>query len=258
MFLPSLTPESIASVIAAVAGGGAIGGWLVKREENRGQSTRRHADELSEVRKELRGEIAQLRVQVSAQADQISQLHAELHVVQLSYAVFREKVRVLIQLFRAGHEDWKVLAEDIESDEHHVDSILDLPHASLPDRPRVKSPGKDILVVEDDEATRDFLKYLLRSAHYNVTTTHSALEALKLVERGSDFDLVLTDLAMPGMSGDDLLKILPNIGSENAKLVIYTGADENLIEQAESEGLTAWRKPLTSDEILRRVREVLA
>jgi CheY-like chemotaxis protein len=61
-----------------------------------------------------------------------------------------------------------------------------------------------LLVVDDDQTTCDALSLMLGLHNYHVTTVNSALQALdKMAEE--NFDLVLADLAMPGMDGLDLL-----------------------------------------------------
>ena len=60
--------------------------------------------------------------------------------------------------------------------------------------------SKTILVVEDYEDTRLFMKILLESYGYNVVEACNGVEALKLLEKTSP-DLVLMDLSMPLMDG---------------------------------------------------------
>ena len=64
-------------------------------------------------------------------------------------------------------------------------------------------PGS-LLVVDDNEANRDVASLRLRNRGYAVTPAASAAEALALLEQ-QDFDLVLLDVEMTGMSGFDLL-----------------------------------------------------
>lgn len=62
----------------------------------------------------------------------------------------------------------------------------------------------DILVVDDDDVIRETLHELL-SANYSCQTADTAEEALKKLE-GQRFDVVLTDISMPGLNGMELLK----------------------------------------------------
>ena len=61
-----------------------------------------------------------------------------------------------------------------------------------------------ILVVDDEKGQRDILKTILEREGYDVSTAHSAAEALRFFCENL-FDVVLTDLKMPGMDGIELL-----------------------------------------------------
>lgn len=61
-----------------------------------------------------------------------------------------------------------------------------------------------VLLVEDDEGLRGLFELVLRRAGLEITATSSGAEAIRRVERGLSFDLLLTDVAMPGMSGVEL------------------------------------------------------
>lgn len=62
-------------------------------------------------------------------------------------------------------------------------------------------PCKHVLVIEDDEATREALKLFLASEGYGVTAVRDGQEALEQLRRGPPPDVILLDLAMPGMDG---------------------------------------------------------
>ena len=66
---------------------------------------------------------------------------------------------------------------------------------------------KSILVVDDEKSQREILEMILSGEGYDVTTASSGNAAMKFVA-DRHFDLVLTDLKMPGMSGLELLKEL--------------------------------------------------
>ncbi|MEM9880304.1 MAG: chemotaxis protein CheW, partial [Pseudomonadota bacterium] len=63
-----------------------------------------------------------------------------------------------------------------------------------------KGPAK-VLVVEDSAFFRNMLRPLLAAAGYSVTIAKDAEEALALRERSKDFDLIISDIEMPGQSG---------------------------------------------------------
>ncbi len=61
-----------------------------------------------------------------------------------------------------------------------------------------------ILVVEDQSEIRIIFEWALQKADYDVVTAQGARQALRMIQ-SQHFDLILTDLAMPGMSGIDLI-----------------------------------------------------
>ena len=68
--------------------------------------------------------------------------------------------------------------------------------------------GRRVLLVDDSAFFRNLLSPLLDVAGYEVTTVESAVEALQLCEEGRDFDIIISDIEMPGMSGYDLAEAL--------------------------------------------------
>jgi CheY-like chemotaxis protein len=67
---------------------------------------------------------------------------------------------------------------------------------------------KQLLCVDDDLETLKLRKLLLESSGYSVATANSGESALRVLEQGTNFDLVLLDFLMPGMNGDELARRL--------------------------------------------------
>ena len=63
-----------------------------------------------------------------------------------------------------------------------------------------------ILLVDDDESSREALSLLLKASGYLVTPAPSGTDAIRHLNT-TPFDLVITDLAMPKMSGVDVLRV---------------------------------------------------
>ena len=63
-----------------------------------------------------------------------------------------------------------------------------------------------ILVVEDEKSMRDLLGLMLRKEGCEVDTAESADTAVTRIDRGGEYDLVISDISMPGMSGLELLR----------------------------------------------------
>lgn len=81
-----------------------------------------------------------------------------------------------------------------------------------------------ILVVDDDEGTRELFHTVLSGEGYRVTLASNGQDALALF-RNDSFDLVITDLKMPVSDGLDLLQEIRKIGS-NTDVIMATGYGE--------------------------------
>ncbi len=119
--------------------------------------------------------------------------------------------------------------------------------------------GARILLVEDDSAVRTVTECLLADLGCLVTAEPNGPEALRRLETGEAFDLLLTDIVMPGgMSGVDLAK-LARARSPHLPIVLTTGyAGDRFGDGA---GEAAWpvlRKPFRADQLSAALRDALA
>jgi two-component system capsular synthesis sensor histidine kinase RcsC len=85
---------------------------------------------------------------------------------------------------------------------------------------------KKILVAEDEPTVRDALKLLLTMDHHDVTVARNGKEALALFKE-QDYDLVITDLSMPEMMGDELAKEI-RARAPKQPIILATAHAENL------------------------------
>ncbi|MBX9755899.1 MAG: response regulator, partial [Pseudomonadaceae bacterium] len=65
-----------------------------------------------------------------------------------------------------------------------------------------------ILVAEDSQATRHLIRNVLRSHLYQIHEAEDGEQALRILQEQPDFDLLITDHSMPGLSGFELTKLL--------------------------------------------------
>ena len=80
--------------------------------------------------------------------------------------------------------------------------------------------GETILVAEDEPILLRLIKASLEELSYNVVTANSGDEALELIQAGTEFDLLLTDVIMPGkLGGFELASELQRIASD--KPIVY-------------------------------------
>lgn len=117
-----------------------------------------------------------------------------------------------------------------------------------------------ILLVEDDELVNRIVQRTLTSHGYEVVAVREAREALRAAGRSGScpFDLVVSDLLMPGTTGDQLIAQLRELRPELPALLI-TGClgDPNRRPTNLSADLEVLPKPFTSEQLLGRVRAIL-
>ena len=107
-----------------------------------------------------------------------------------------------------------------------------------------------ILVVEDEKSMRDLLGLMLRKEGYSVATADSGLQAKQLVESGESFDLVVSDVSMPGMSGLDLLREIRRLAPETAVVIMTAYGTKQTAIEALNEGASYYvEKPFDLDEM---------
>jgi PAS domain S-box-containing protein len=127
-------------------------------------------------------------------------------------------------------------------------------------RPAEASVGAEsILVVEDDERVRRMVVSALNRAGYRVVEAVDGTEAIRLLDRtGSNIDLVLSDVVMPGMSGREVAE---HIRARHPGLrMLFTSGytdDTVLLEGVLRADVPFLHKPFTPEELLEKIRQVL-
>ncbi len=114
-----------------------------------------------------------------------------------------------------------------------------------------------LLVVDDEKNIRDGLAASLRMDKYDVETAADGNEGWKRFEKG-DIDLVITDLKMPGLSGEELLKRI-GMESPGVPVIVLTGHGtvENAVEAMRNGAYDFLTKPLNLDRLSLLVKRAL-
>jgi DNA-binding response OmpR family regulator len=122
----------------------------------------------------------------------------------------------------------------------------------------MKASAGHILYVEDDEDTRELVKYVMAMNNYRIVAAEDCDEALMLA-RSSQFDLYLIDNWMAGCSGIDLCKQLREF-NPGTPILFYSGAAyESDKQQAFSAGAQAYLvKPAGPDELMIEVSRLIS
>jgi two-component system, sensor histidine kinase SagS len=120
--------------------------------------------------------------------------------------------------------------------------------------------GKSVLVIDDEEIIRLTVQDVLVNVGCEVETARDGTEAMAMIKQRS-YDLVLSDIRMPGHSGYEIFQAVKD-GNPNTPVIFMTGFgyDPNhSIIRARSEGLSAvLYKPFKVDQLLADVRTAVA
>jgi len=104
-------------------------------------------------------------------------------------------------------------------------------HSRLPPHvARTTSPPSRVLVVDDDDAVRRFVKRVLEGDGYVVEDSATGPDALTRVQNGQAYDLVVADVCMSEMSGPQLVARMRQQGSQ-AKVLYLTGFADRLFDE---------------------------
>jgi len=116
-------------------------------------------------------------------------------------------------------------------------------------------PKKTILCVDDNESVLSVRKFLLETRGYRVITARSASEALEIFRAGG-VDLVLGDLVMPEMDGNDMVQRMKEIAPE-IPMILISGTVK-AFERANRADAFLPKGASTPIEMLERIRVMIA
>ncbi|MEM9780840.1 MAG: response regulator [Pseudomonadota bacterium] len=137
-------------------------------------------------------------------------------------------------------------AEEIKPDRPNATKAIDLTGAGR------------VLLVEDEAAVRSFAARALQLRGYDVTTAEEAEEALAILEDGdTDFDLIVSDVMMPGMDGPTFVGKAREMMPEVRVLFVSGYAEEAFRKQIERPDYAFLSKPFSLAELTAKIKEVL-
>lgn len=145
------------------------------------------------------------------------------------------------------------MAEDENAAEPSVVTPLPVTQERSSSLPPV-GDGRLILVVDDEMGVRSVTAGFLRRAGYDVLEASSGAEALTMVENRPEISLVVMDVMMPGMNGDEAARRIQVLRPDLRVLFVTGYTDLGLLPA----GVTVLHKPYTRDALLGDVRAMLA
>lgn len=118
----------------------------------------------------------------------------------------------------------------------------------------------NLLMVEDHRLVADAMQIMLKEidSSINITPCYSTQHALAIIDSGKRFDLILSDLLMPGIDGIGLLVGLKNRRKRIPVVVISGSDDDNAIRSAMDNGASGFiPKTLPGGEMIAGLKHVL-
>lgn len=118
-----------------------------------------------------------------------------------------------------------------------------------------------ILVAEDEEQIRTAMKMILRSEGYSVDLASNGKEALQMIQEsidsGEPYDLLITDVQMPEMTGIELITALKQINTSIETLVMTGFGDKKMVVTLMRLGCSGYiDKPFQADDLVASIQDV--
>jgi CheY-like chemotaxis protein len=123
----------------------------------------------------------------------------------------------------------------------------------------VRGTGERILVIDDEYAVRNVLGLSLTHLGYTLETAASGLEGLdKYAEANGGFDLIILDLLMPGLSGEEVFSRLKRLNSKVKVLIVSGFSSETVVRRLLDNGGAGFiQKPFSIEVLADRVHRCL-
>jgi CheY-like chemotaxis protein len=125
--------------------------------------------------------------------------------------------------------------------------------------PAPRGRGEHVLLAEDSPQVRQFTGRVLQEGGYRVTQASDGVEALeRLTESPGGFDVLVTDVAMPGMGGVELAQRCEELNLRIPVIFVSAYAEPALADEGVRASRSHWlKKPFSSDDLLLAVRRLL-
>jgi len=113
---------------------------------------------------------------------------------------------------------------------------------------------KSILIVEDDRDLANLFKIVMEMVGFTVQMIHDGKQGLDVLNDQSLPDVVMLDMHLPGVSGEEIYAMLKDRGQE--RRVLLCSADVQLVEHYRALGANALTKPAPVDDLQRVVMQI--
>jgi DNA-binding NtrC family response regulator len=117
---------------------------------------------------------------------------------------------------------------------------------------------KRVLIIEDDEGMRSLLKDFLEEEGYAADVAKDGLEVFRKISQGA-FDLVITDIRMPGISGLDILSAIKKFQPELSVIIITAFGGEEVYQRSLARGADGYlEKPIHFDKLRTLINDLVS
>ncbi|MFZ0065716.1 MAG: ATP-binding protein [Pseudolabrys sp.] len=118
--------------------------------------------------------------------------------------------------------------------------------------------AETILIVEDDDGVRQYASEILRDLNYQIIEAKDSASALRLLDADKKFDLLLTDVVLPGKNGRELATEVER-RRPGTKIIFMTGYSRNAIVHHGrlDPGTALIQKPLIERVLAQKIRQIL-
>ena len=117
---------------------------------------------------------------------------------------------------------------------------------------------KRILITEDDEEMRSLLKDFFEEEGFETDSVSNGVDALQKLAKGR-FDLIITDIRMPGLTGLDILPGIKKLHPDASVIVITAFGNEEVYRRSFERGATAYlEKPIHFSKLKELIHEMVS
>ena len=119
-------------------------------------------------------------------------------------------------------------------------------------------PSPTVLVVDDEESIRLVVRRILEGSGYQITEATNGLEGIALLESGTPLDLLMADIDMPELSGDEMAVRIRK-SRPDLKVLYVTGHIDKLMDERPLlwDGEAFLEKPFSAEGLLEAVALIL-
>ena len=171
-----------------------------------------------------------------------------------------EDIRLKLSELASGSEGASTLQEELITLSWRIEKLTGefMPNDSVPGE---ESSAKVILVVDDNDELRTFIKHALELSDYSVLEASDGNVAMTLLENAATIDLVLSDVILPGMKGPEIVKKVrdkfPEVKVIFMSGYIVEGIVNQDVEKIVTSGQNFLTKPFPTRRLLEAIQDVL-